>query len=196
MGCLCYGRRLEERLQKGFLKTPGSWEGQGLGLGLWWRDWGCLQPGDFMALEQSRGAAELWWMCSFVDGCPAKLCLSILYLSTQDKFFHIHSNVDWISLLSQVTWHAEDISTTLVQVAQLSYLPDAAWFPALTVSMAQYERRNLTSSPKQKPFGHGSEAAVLAELNICLFFFGSYHIEEILEGEEAIKLAPGIYGDT
>lgn len=112
MGCLCYGRRLEERLQKGFLKTPGSWEGQGLGLGLWWRDWGCLQPGDFMALEQSRGAAELWWMCSFVDGCPAKLCLSILYLSTQDKFFHIHSNVDWISLLSQVMWHAEDISTT------------------------------------------------------------------------------------
>lgn len=83
----------------------------------------------------------------------------------------------------------------MVQVPQLSYLPDAAWFPALKVSMAQYERRNHTSSPKQKPFGHGNEAAVLAQLNIC-HFFGSYHIEEILEGEEAIKLAPGVYGDT
>lgn len=52
----------------------------------------------------------------------------------------------------------------------------------------QYERRNHTS-PKQKPLGHGSEAVVLAELNTCLVL-GSYNIEEILGGGEAINLAP------
>lgn len=67
VGSSCHGRRLEEGAKTGFLiatrELGGMWVGTGEGTA-----GACCSLVLFVALEPARRAAELSWVCSFVEG--------------------------------------------------------------------------------------------------------------------------------